>query len=234
VSRLRNGLGLRLRDERRIALEILGGDDAVARAAQKQCGNVHPVQPMLELRIVHVRLPGQQRQRLAVTGEDMKLLLRHRRQVDRVLRGIVKAQLVELVLGHREHIRDVELVGRAGLDADRADQHQPLEPLRYLGGEVGGNPSADRQADNVGSRQTQAIHQFQIDVGDVVHAVEPVGQRRSSKTGMRWGDDAPLAREQIDEGKVERDAAATVQIEHRRAAAALEYLELDTRERDHV
>ena len=39
---------------------------------------------------------------------------------------------------------------------------------------------------------------------------------------------------QIDEGKVERDAAAAVQIEERRAAAALEHLELDPRDRDHV
>src|SRR5215471_5862066 len=70
--RLRNRLGPRLRDERRIALEIFGRDDAVARAAQKQRGNVHPVEPMLELGIVRVRLPGQQRQRLAVAGDDVK------------------------------------------------------------------------------------------------------------------------------------------------------------------
>ena len=56
----------------------------------------------------------------------------------------------------------------------------------------------------------------------------------SSTLSSQSGDDAPLAREQIDEGKVERDAAAAVQIEDRRAAAALEHLELDTRDRDQV
>src|SRR5262249_54335143 len=47
-------------------------------------------------------------------------------------------------------------------------------------------------------------------------------------------DHAPPAREQVDEGEVGRDAAAAVQIEDRRAVAALEHFELDPGNRDHI
>ena len=184
---------------------------------------------MLELGIVHVRLPGQQRQRFAVAGDDVKLLIRHRRQFGRVPGGVVEAELVELLARHGEDVGNVELVGRAGLHADRADEHQPLDPFRHLGRDLGGDPSADRETDEIGSRQTQAIHQFQVNVGNVVHAVEPVRQRRFAETGMRRRDHAPAFREQVDEWSVAPDAGATMQIENGLALPALEHVELDPR-----
>src|SRR6266851_6094840 len=47
-------------------------------------------------------------------------------------------------------------------------------------------------------------------------------------------DGAPLLREHIEKGHVQSDAGAAVQVEYRRALAALEHLKLDTRDRDHV
>jgi len=189
---------------------------------------------MLELGVVHVRLPGQQRQRLAIARNDVKLLLRHGRQVERVARGIVEAQPIELIARHREDVGNVELVRAAGLHADRSDQHEAIDPFRHLGGELGGDPSAERQSHDVGSPQRQAIQQFEIDVGDVIDAVEPVRQRRLAKAGMRRRDDAPAPREQVDEAHVGRDPGAAVQIKDRRAAPALEHLELDPGNRDHI
>ena len=97
VSGLRDGLDPRLRDERGVAREIVGRDDAVARAAHEQRRHVHPVQPMLELGIVHVRLPGQQRQASRCCGQ------RYASSSSGIvassaacLAGIVEAELVEL------------------------------------------------------------------------------------------------------------------------------------------
>ena len=113
---------------------------------------------------------------LAVAGDRVQLLVGQRRQVDRVVGRVVEAQPVELLARHREHVGNVELVGGSGLDAHWTDQHQPADPLRHLGGKLGRDPAADREADQIGAGQPHPIHQFEIDVGDVVDAVEPVGQ----------------------------------------------------------
>src|SRR5260370_41428273 len=106
----------------------------------------------------------------------------------------------------------MEVVGLAGLDPDRADEHEMIQPLRHLGRGLGGAPAADGEADEIGSRQTETVEQIEIDVADVVHAVEPVRQRRSSKAGMRGGNDAPLLRKQVEKGQIRHEAAAAMQI----------------------
>ena len=224
-----------LGNERRIALEIFGRHDAVACAAQKQRRHVHAVQAMLELGIVHVRLPGQQRQRLVVAGDDAEAPRRTSfARSTGFLAGSWKRSRSSFSLRHRKDVGDVELVGLAGLDADRTDQRQAVEPLRHLRGDIGGDPAADREADEIGARQAQAVHQLEIDVGDVVDAVEPVRQRRLAEARMRRRDHAPLLRQQLEKRQVEADAAAAVQIEERRALPALEHIKLDTRDRNHI
>ena len=66
-----------------------------------------------------------------------------------------------------------------------------IEPLGRLRGEVGCDPAADREADEIAARKLQPVHQLEIDVGDVVDAVEPVGQRRFAEARMRRRDHAP-------------------------------------------
>src|SRR5262249_16624215 len=78
-------------------------------------------------------------------------------------------------------------------------------------------------------------HQFQIDVGDIVDAVEPVRQRRFAETGMRRCDHpAPVVGEHFEERHIDADAGAAVQIENRGALPALEQFQLDTGHRDHI
>ena len=106
--------------------------------------------------------------------------------------------------GMREDVGNVEPVDRSGLHADGSDQHQPAHTFRRLGREFGGDPAADRTADHVDLRQAQPVHQFQIDVGDVVHRIDPVGQAGFAEARMRWRDQAVPRRQQA----AHRDARA--------------------------
>ena len=146
----------------------------------------------------------------------------------------MEAQPIELLARHGEYIGNVELVGPAGLDADRTDEHEPVDPLRHLGRDLGGDPSADRKADDVDAGQIQPVHQFQIDMGDVVDAVEPIRQGGFSEAGMRRRDHPPVLREQIEKRQVRADAGAPVQMQCRRSLPAVQQLQLDACDGDHA
>ena len=67
--------------------------------------------------------------------------------------------------------------------------------LRRLGGEFGGDPAADRAADHIDLIEPEPVQQFEMDVGDVVHRIDPVGQAGFAEAGMRRRDQ-PVARRQ--------------------------------------
>ena len=67
------------------------------------------MQPALELRIVHPRLPGQQRERLAGAEHGGKLVVRHFRDVGLHPLGVVIGQFQHFILRHGEDIRNVGL-----------------------------------------------------------------------------------------------------------------------------
>ena len=224
-------LGARLRHERGVALQVVRRDQSVAGAADEQCGHRDPVQPVLELGIVHVRLPRDQRERLAVACHDRDLFVGHRGNVGTVLGRIVEQELCQFLRRQREHVGNVEPVGRADLDPDRADHDQAPDPLRHLGGDFGRNPAADRAAHQVGSGDPKLVHQFEIDVGDVVDAVDPVGQGGFAETRMRGRDHVPLLCHQRQERIAGGDPLAAVKIKERRAVAAFEQLDRDARNR---
>ena len=198
-------------------------------------GTFDAVQPMLELGIVHVRLPGQQRQRLAVAGDDVRARhpaswrgrrdscagswKRSRRAspaASRTRRGCRACRRVP-VFTPTGPISASRLIRSGTLVAISAAIQPPIEKPTMID-----------------SRQTQAIHQFEIDVRDVVDAVEPVRQRRLAEAGMRRRDHAALFREQVEKRHVEPDAGAPVQIENWRALPALEHLKLDACNGDHL
>ena len=74
--------------------------------------------------------------------------------------------------------------------------------------------------------------QFEVEQGDIVRPVEPVGQRRSAEPGMRRRDHATLAAQQADERVVGAEAAGAVQEQHGRAVTALPQFEIDPGQRD--
>src|ERR1700730_1516231 len=216
-----------LRKQRGIAKKVLGRDDTVTSPTQQQHRRLHPMQPMLELWIVHVRLPGDKREGLAIARGDEKLVIAHGSKLGRVVLGIVESPLVQRFLRHGENIRNVELVRAAGLYPDGADAGETSEPLRKLARDLGGDPAADGEPDHVDTHEAEAIHELEIDMADVVHAFEPIRERRSTETGMRRSNDASLLCDQVQERNVWADTGAAMQIEDGLAASALKNLQLD-------
>ena len=64
-------------DEASVALEIIGRHETVAVAAQEKRRRAHPVQPVLELRVVHVGFPRDQRERFAIARHNGDRANRH-------------------------------------------------------------------------------------------------------------------------------------------------------------
>ena len=150
------------------------------------------MQTPLELRIVHPRLPGQQRQRLARAEHGGELVVGHFRGIALHPLGVVKGQLQRIRLRHGEDVGNIELVGRSDLDAHRPAEDDAAKTLRRFGGHFGGDPAPDRTADEVDAVELQDIHQFEIEMGNVVDAVEPIRQGRLAETRMRRCDEAAL------------------------------------------
>ena len=193
-----NSQRARFRQQLRIGRQVIRGHQTIALAAHEQRRHVSPMKPMLELRIVHPRFPREQRQRLAVADHNGQLLIRHLREIRLHPCGIVEQQLAQLILRHREYIRDVELVGAANLDADRPDHDQTANALRRLGRHLSRDPPADRAARDINHTKLETIQQFEIEMGDIVDAVEPVRQAGPTKAGMRGHDQTAPCRKQRD------------------------------------
>ena len=71
-------------------------------------------------------------------------------------------------------------------------------------------------------------------MGDVVDAIDPIGQARIAEAGMRRRDHAIALAEQADIGVFGFEAAAGMEKEQRRAVAGFVKLELDIAEHQHL
>ena len=175
------------------------------------------MQAALEFGIVHVGLPDQQGERLAVAGADGQLLIREHGGLHRILHGIMVHELRHVGRGHDIDVGNVELVGRASLDPNGADEHHLAEALGGLGHHFRRDPATHGAGDDIDLGEAHLVHQLQIDMGDVVHMVDPVGQLRAAKTGMGGRDDAAMGGQQRHIGIFRIEASARVQKEQRRA-----------------
>ena len=162
-----------------IGREILGGHQAVALAAQEQRRRSDPMQPVAQLGIVHVRLPDQQRERLAIARLDRELVRRSGAR-DRPAcapdRGTAARSSSSCGIAKMSGMSS--LIDWTDLHADRGRPAPACSnAFRRFGGNFGGDPAADRAADHVDLSQPQPVEQFEIDVGDVV------APNRSSRAG---------------------------------------------------
>ena len=169
------------------------------------------MQTPLELRIVHPRLPGQQRQRLARAEHGGELVVRHFCGIGIHPLRVVKGQLHHVCLRHREDVRNIELVRRSDLDAHRPGQDDAAKTLRRFGRHFSGDPASDRAADKVDAVEFQDVHQFEIKMGNVVNTVEPIRQARLAEAWMRRRDEAALLGQRRHERLLRSKAAAAVQ-----------------------
>ena len=80
--------------------------------------------------------------------------------------------------------------------------------------------------------QIELLEQIEIDVGEIVDAVDPVGQRRVAEAGMRRGHDLEVAREKIEELGARVDSAGAMQQQEQRSGPAMHDLQLQAANRD--
>ncbi len=71
------------------------------------------------------------------------------------------------------------------------------------------------------SPQIQAIQQLEIEVGDIVDAIEPLGEIGLAEARMRRHDEPALCRQQRNEGLPDFEAAAAVKEKKRPTLSAL-------------
>ncbi len=142
---------------------------------------------------------------------------------DEVRTVIAAAEAAERVAGGRLDFDDL---------GAEIGEHQPGERCRdhvsYTHLDV------YKRQDHIRLRETRAIHQLEIEVGDIVDAVEPVRQRGFAEARMRRRDHAAILREPFDERHIHADTGAAMQPEERSALPALEHFELDACDRNHV
>jgi hypothetical protein len=148
---------------------------------------------------MHPGLPRQQRERFTAADHGGQLIIRHLCDVGLHSRGIVKQHRRRVVLRHRENVRDVELVRAADLDPDGPDHDEAANPLRRLGGHLGRDPAPDRASDHIDRRKVETVEQFQIEVRDIIDAVEPVRQARFAETGVGGNEQPALPGQRSNE-----------------------------------
>ena len=209
---------------------IVLGDEPILCAADQQRRPVDHVQPVPELGIVHVGLPGDERERLAVARARQQLGIGKLAGVRPPFVRIGIQQAVDLILRHGVDVGNVELIDRPDLDADRRDQHQLVDRRRVLGRNLGCGPAADRMADQHDSGQFQSCDQFEIEVREVVDRVDPDRQARSAEAWMHRRDHVEPLAERGEERRGRIKSAAAVQEQQRRPAATLVQLDLDLAE----
>src|SRR6185437_8042135 len=149
VGRLRNGVGERFRllpmgemagvrdhphpgtrNRRPEALAVLRRDDAVLLTPQQGSWNVDAMQPALEARVVHIRLPAELREGLLAAHDGGEVALGNLRVIDGGFGRIGPGQLDESLARDGVHVGDVAVGDAAVLDAERVDQHEAAEPAR--------------------------------------------------------------------------------------------------------
>ena len=179
-------------------LAIGGADDAVLLAPQQQRRDVDAMQPALQMRVVHVRLPAEPRERLAAARDAGKFGLRQLHQVALAVRRIGPGEAHVLVARHRVHVGDVAVGHAADLDAERIDQHQPAEAPRVAHRHLGGDPAAEAGADQDGVLQPQRRGEIEIQVGEVIDRAQPVRQRRIAPARMMRRNHPIALRQQVE------------------------------------
>ena len=156
--------------QRGVTADVVGGDQPVMRAAQEQRRAGDAMQPVRQLGIVQIRLPGEQREGFAVAQHDAQFLVGHGGGFGAVFFGIDIQHALHRIGRLGEHVGDVEFIAAAGLHPGGRHQHEPAQALRLHGGEFGRDPAAERRAHDVELGNIQPVQQFQIQMGDVVRA----------------------------------------------------------------
>ena len=166
----------------------------VLRAPQQQGRPVDAMQPALEARVVHVRLPAVEREGLAAAHDRRQLALRQRacnRSRPSPGRPRRAADIRPRVIA--VHVGDVALVAAAQLDAERGDQHQAGEAGGRAHHHLGRDPAAEiRRRPAPRPQGPSSRGEIEIEIGEVVDA-RP--RRRRSAANRRSPDATARSRD---------------------------------------
>src|SRR5262245_59955918 len=166
VSGALDQLETRLGNQRAVCPPVGRLHDAVAGTPHDERGYGDAGEPTFELRVVHVRVPAVEAERLPAAGADHELLVRERIEIRRPALGIVPAPPLHFLRRGVEDVQDVRCLAIAHLDAERVDEYQPVEPVATLHGELGGEPAAEREAHQGRLLVRQALEEFEIEMDE--------------------------------------------------------------------
>src|SRR5215469_13032907 len=222
-------------DQIGISPAVCRGHYSVAGAPQHQCRHRNTVQPVLELRVVHMRPPGVEAERIPVAGEEDHFVIAHRVVYSRLpaetpaagrpARRIMPAASVQLLWRGVEEMHDVALFAAADLDAYRVDQHEAVDFWRAGGGDLRGDPAAEREADQC--RFTgQRVEHLAVEMDEIVHRVEIGRPRRVPETRSRRCYDLAMLGQTVEKRGVRRDRVDAVDQQDWPSPAAPQHLDL--------
>ena len=183
------------------------------------------MQPFLEIGIVPARLPAELGRGEAVLEHRIDLLLgRLQRE-----RDIGISLVVEDVAQQLFAIPDEEIARGHALDADagRGDERQALGAAPIANEDLGGDPAAERMADDVDVAQLERLEEIEIEhrhVGDVADQRRIV---RGAEARMLGYQQLVLLGQRIEERQPLRIAVGAVQEEQRRAFAGAAQADAD-------
>ena len=131
-----------------------------------------------------------------------------------------------------EDVEDVRRLPVAELDAERADKHEAVEPVRTGGRDLRGEPAAERGAHERDLVIRKAVNELAVEVDEIVHRFETIGPGRRPETRMRRRQDEGSLGQSLEEKGVRIERVKAVQKDDRPAAAAPDDLELDVTHRE--
>jgi len=124
------------------------------------------------------------------------------------------------------------LLATADLDADGVAEHEVGEPGGALDRDLRRDPSAERDADQRDLCKIERMDEVEIEIGEVVDAIEGFGRLRAAEPGMDRGEEARLCGKPFENGSVRVDADARMQEKERAALATFHYFDLDAVDAD--
>jgi len=105
---------------------------------------------------------------------------------------------------------------------------------RAAHGEFGGDPAAERAADEMNATQIVLLEKIEIEIGEISDVVEPLRRIGCAEARVFRNDDVELFRQPRHAGQPNTDAAAAVQKQERRSTAAAHETDAATADRDHL
>ena len=150
-----------------------------------------------KIRVVAARLPGDLGDRGAVFQRDVFQLRPQRARNDVVGFFLIVKEIAQpLLVAAQERI---ELLDAGEVEPGGAAERQRGQALRVAHGELGGDPAAERQPDQVHVLELQLVEHVEIEIGEVVDVIEPVRRVGLAKARMFRRDDVEFLRQLLHE-----------------------------------